>query len=394
MGQGHSIQRNHETSGGQKMERLTIVSDPFYNKSTWYQQIVEGIRAASSKVRTPIEINILSDVSQNSPSDELSSPVIVTNGSKSFLNHIVHALRRLEKPIVLSGLDSENFGEDISCATCSRRAEMHRLIHYLVHNGRQRIALVGFWTKSQNDMLYFHAAKSAALRAGTPIAEDSGFLWEGRLEESLSAFFRQSDRYDAVVCPNDAVALCVANSCREHSIQIPDRLFLTGASNMQIGQFCDPSLTTIAVDFYAIGEETFHVWHYIHDHEPGQTYIKALIPGKLIVRASTAFCADADWQEWESDVPDESNFDQENSFFTDPMIHSLMRVEHCLHNMDEVDQKILVGILQGKSYEVMAEELYMSTSTIRYRRNRIFGDAGLTTRSAFEAFMREQLNID
>ena len=376
------------------MERLTIVSDPFYNKSTWYQQIVEGIRAASSKVRTPIEINILSDVSHDLPPEELSSPVIVTNGSKSFLYHAVHTLRRLEKPIVLSGLDSENFGDDISCATCSRRAEMHRLIHYLVHNGRRNIALVGFWKKSQNDMLYYHAAKSAALRAGTPIAAESAFFWESRLEESISAFFRQSVRYDAVVCPNDAVALCVANACRTHGISIPDQLFLTGASNMQIGQFCDPSLTTIAVDFEAIGQETFHVWHYVHDHAPGRTYIKALIPGKLIVRASTAFCEDADWQEWETEVPDESNVDQENSFFTDPLIHSLMRVEQCLHNMDEVDRKILIGIMQGKSYEVMAEELYMSTSSIRYRRNRIFSDAGLTTRSAFEAFMREQLNID
>lgn len=376
------------------MERLTIVSDPFYNKSTWYQQIVEGIRAASGKVRTPIEINILSDVFHDLPAEELSSPVIVTNGSKSFLYQAVHSLRRLGKPIVLSGLDSENFGEDISCATCSRRAEMHRLIHYLVHNGRRNIALVGFWTKSQNDLLYFHAAKSAALRAGTPIAEESAFFWENSLEESLSAFFRQNERYDAAVCPNDAVALCVANSCRMQGIPIPERLFLTGASNMQIGQFCDPSLTTIAVDFYAIGKETFHVWHYVHDHEPGQTYIKALIPGKLLVRASTAYCEDTEWQEWETGVPEEPNVEQENSFFTDPMIHSLMRVEHCLHNMDEVDQKILIGILQGKSYEVMAEELYMSTSSIRYRRNRIFSDAGLTTRSAFEAFMREQLNIE
>jgi len=376
------------------VEALTIISDPFYNQSTWYQQIVDGIRTASSKIHAPVEINILSDVSPNLSEHELSSPVIVTNGSQDFLYHVVGTLRQIGKPIVLSGLNSENFGDDISCATCSRSAEMHRLIHYLVRNDRSRIALVGFWTKSQNDMLYFHAAKSAMLRCDVPISDSSTFFWEERLEESLSAFLKQGEQYNAAVCPNDAVALCVANACRSHGIDIPRQLFLTGASNMHIGQYCDPSLTTIAVDFNAIGEETFKVWHYVHGHDDCPTYIKALIPGKLIVRASTAFSPDADWQEWKFNVPDETEYEQENCFFTDPMIQSLMRVEHCLHNMDEEDKKILVGILQGKSYEALAEELYMSTSSIRYRRNKIFRDAGLSSRSAFEAFMREQLNLD
>ncbi|MFR2041434.1 MAG: hypothetical protein ACLS4A_00355 [Oscillospiraceae bacterium] len=38
-----------------------------------------------------------------------------------------------------------------------------------------------------------------------------------------------------------------------------------------------------------------------------------------------------------------------------------------------------MAILQGKSYEQMEEMLFMSGSAIRYRRNRIFRDAGSPT---------------
>jgi DNA-binding LacI/PurR family transcriptional regulator len=370
---------------------LPVISDPFYTKSTWYQEIITGIRNASKSLRYQHDVTIFSDPVNEIDFSKLPPVVIVTNGSQGYVNATINALAKAGKHIVLSGLDSGHFGEMISCATSSRRTDMERLVYYLIGHGRKRIALVGFWRESINDMLFYHSAMSAAMRYGAPIAENSVYFWKEHLTESLDNFIKNAWQFDAAVCPNDTVALCLAKYCRVNQISIPENLYLTGISNMQIGRYCEPPLTTIAMNFNSIGEETLNVWHYIHTHFPRPTSIKVLVPGKLIVRASTDFKPEIPYSyaiNAQSEMP--NNF-PDNQFFTDRLITELIRIENCLHQRDELDQKILVGIMQGKSYEALAEELFISISAIRYRRNKIFKDADVKTRAAFEHLIRENI---
>lgn len=370
---------------------LPVISDPFYTKSTWYQEIITGIRNASKLLRYQHEVTIFSSSINDIDFSALPPVVIVTNGSQGYVNATINALVKAGKHIVLSGLDSEHFGEMISCATSSRRTDMERLVSYLIGHGRKRIALVGFWRESINDMLFYHSAMSAAVRHGAPITDDGVYFWKEHLTESLDGFMKNAHQFDAAICPNDTVALCLAKYCRANQISIPEELYLTGISNMHIGRYCEPPLTTIAMDFDTIGGETLNVWHYIHDHYPRPTSIKVLVPGKLIVRASTDFKPEIPFSyannaqsEMPRDFPD-------NQFFTDRLITELIRIENCLHQRDELDQKILIGIMQGKSYEALAEELFVSISAIRYRRNKIFKDADVKTRAAFEHLIRENI---
>lgn len=370
---------------------LPIISDPYYMKSTWYQEIIAGIKGGAASLRVPQPVRIFSEPLTEEGLASLPPVVILTNGSKAYVQSSVNALLSAGKHIVLSGLDSEPFGELISCATSSRRTDMARLVKYLISHGRKRIALVGFWNESLNDMLYYHSAISAATQYGAPIGKHAVFFWKECLGESLNAFIQHTSLFDAAICPNDTVALCLINYCRTRNIRVPQDLFLTGISNMHIGRYCDPSLTTIAMDFKGVGVETFNVWHYVYEHLPKPSSIKILVPGNLIIRASTDFAEEVPF----SDAIDIQNsvLDEypDNQFFIDPLITSLLRVEKCLHQRDEIDQKILIGIMQGKSYEKLAEELFLSTSTVRYHRNKIFKDADVNTRAAFEHLMRENI---
>jgi len=58
---------------------------------------------------------------------------------------------------------------------------------------------------------------------------------------------------------------------------------------------------------------------------------------------------------------------------------------HC----DSLDGKIIDGILMGKSYEILAEELFTSLSTIRYRAGRIYHSANVSGRSEFENLLKQ-----
>lgn len=370
---------------------LPVISDPYYLKSTWCQEIFTGIKSATKKLRCQFDVTIFSTPINEIDISSLPPIVIVTNGSQSYIKKAMDGLLRAGKHIVLSGLDSEQFGEMISCATSSRHSDMDRLVYYLTVHGRKRIALVGFWRESINDMLFYHSAMSAALRYDAQISNHAVYFWNEQLSESLDDFIKNANQFDAVICPNDTVAICVARYCKERNIRIPEDLYLTGISNMQIGRYSEPSLTTIAMDFIRIGEETLNVWQYVRDHIPVPTSIKILVPGKIIVRASTDFKAETSYS-YEKGIQTENlGVGRGNPFFTDILIIDQIRIENCLHQLDDLDQKIFIGIMQGKTYEVLAEELFMSISSIRYRRDKIFKDAGVKNRESFERLMRENL---
>ena len=56
--------------------------------------------------------------------------------------------------------------------------------------------------------------------------------------------------------------------------------------------------------------------------------------------------------------------------------------------------QILRLLMARESYEQISEELFISSSTLRYRLNKIYADAGVKGRYEFEALIRESLGAD
>ena len=144
--------------------------------------------------------------------------------------------------------------------------------------------------------------------------------------------------------------------------------------------------------FREIGKETYYVREHLIRRESKCSRISVSIPARIIPRESTGNLSlkEALPQAGSQSV---STFESGNNFFTNPTINSLIRFENCLSNRDEIDQKIIMAILQGKSYEQMEEMLFMSGSAIRYRRSRIFRDAGVSNRAEFEQLLTSLYSI-
>lgn len=365
-----------------------ILSDPFYTSSIWSQEIISGFREAAAKNRDNVQLRICDMNAISQQELDPNDPVIVTNSSLHNLTATIQQLQTLGIPIILSGVDGSHFGSNVSSVTCDRSLAMTQMVQYLVYHGKTRIALVGFWPSSKNDMAFCDAAVTAAKQLGYPIEAYSVYFWRQQLSESLVHFLQDYRNYDAVICPNDTIAICLARACREQKIRIPEDLFITGASNMRISQEFEPSITTIGMNFWEIGKETYHARRHLMQQGSQCSCIRLSIPAHIIPRKSTAFLPLKDTIR--SDNPKFAQpIELENSFFLDPMINALVRFEDCLSNRDETDQKIIMAIVQGKSYEEMEDLLFLSGSAIRYRRNKIFQDAGVTTRAEFEKLLTE-----
>jgi DNA-binding CsgD family transcriptional regulator len=299
---------------------------------------------------------------------------------------VISRLRGVGKHAVLAGTDSEQFGHDVSCATPSRRTETQQLVNYLYNCGKERLALVGFGSNSINDNFRYHAAMSAVAAWGKPLREDDAFLWQQDPQGSFDAFLRVAHRYDAVICPNDVMAICFINQCKVRGLRVPEDLFVASFGNMSIGRFYRPRITTMTMDMLLVGEQAFNVWRFLTLNDASRlTALKITVPSRILARESTAgIRIEAGRRALSPALP-------ADRFYDHPTVAVLVSIENCISQRDEIDMRIIKSLMDRRSYEQISEELFISGSTLRYRLNKIFSDAGVKTRQDFEALVAQHL---
>lgn len=353
--------------------------------STQYATTIQGIRAAAA--RGGVRIMPISDaMAEETDYTDFPSAAVITSASMPFVVAVIRRLRAAHCRTVLAGMDSEQFGHDISCATPSRRAETQQLVNYLYNCGKEHIALVGFGRNSINDNFRYHAAMSAVALWGKILSESDVWLWQHDPRTSFEAFLDVAERYDAVICPNDIMAIGLINSCKAHGLRVPEDLYVASFGNMSIGRFYRPTITTMTMDMTVVGEQAFNVWRFLTAGETQtETALKITVPSRILVRESTAGRLIEQGQTVM--FPDL----KADSFYVNPKITVLVGIEHCISQRDAIDFRVLGGLMSGQSYEEISDRLFISGSTLRYRLNKIFTDAGVKTRQEFEMLIREHL---
>jgi DNA-binding LacI/PurR family transcriptional regulator len=354
--------------------------------SSQYTNVIQGINVAASHIN--MRPDLISEKSFDSVDfNEIPFAAIVTGISMPFIQKTIASLRAHQRCAVLAGMDSEQFGNDVSCATPSRRVETQQLVNYLHHCNKGNIALVGFGCHSINDNFRYHAAMSAVTAWGKLLHEHDVFLWEQEPNESFDNFLNNHSQYNAVICPNDMIAIHFIDYIKKHGIQVPKDLFVSSFGGSSIGCYHKPSVTSMTMDMLSVGEQAFQVWRFVMKNESAQqTALKITVPSRILIRESTAYLQ---VDNFDSPVLSPAHQDY---FYHKPSIAVLVAIEKCLNQRDNIDMKIIEGIMASKSYEVIADELYISASTLRYRLNKIYADAKAHSRKEFETLIHQNIS--
>lgn len=364
---------------------VPVISDITYMSSCWYNEIMTGIK--NSARQQHIKIRSFSD---NELHDELASmpPVVIITGA-AFPS--IDLLKEAGKKIVVAGANASEFGTDISCVTTDRVEETRMLIRYFCRCGKGRIALVGFRKDSFHDMERYYAALNSSITLKTYISEYDVFFTDENLEDCFNGFLPSSGEYEAIICPNDATALCFINYCRNNDLRVPEDLYVASFANMKIGQYATPSLTSVAIDYESVGIQAFNVWEFINKNLPRNLVCRMDVPSKLMIRQSTDFTPydlQSDYESYSSILKNPAVYDK---FYTDPSIQTMMNIENCLAYRDDIDCQLIIDLFNGMVYEELAEKYFFSVSTIRYRLNKIYQDAGVSSRKEFLQLIRSNL---
>lgn len=371
---------------------IPVFTDPRFAESSWFQEILAGISA--SALRSKFAVKPYTVLPSKEETAQLPLWTILAGGSYECLASTVAFLSANRRHIILAGVDSDLFGEAVSCVTLNRRAETERLVTYLHGCGRTRIALFGFQPRSVNDTIRYRAALNAAAFGGCPIAEDNIFFAEESIKTCFSRFLPNADSFDAVICPNDIVAVYFVTAAKSNGIAVPNDIFVTGFSNLAIGLHCSPPLTTVAMDLFGIGATAFQAWQFqsknfkcFRDEGEIISQLKMQVPAKLIVRESTNLMP-----ETSASQPRPISTDPvEDAFYRDADIQAILKLNSCFAQRDQIDLQILKGIASGSSYEALAERYYLSVSSVRYRAHKIYSDAGTGSKAEFLSILTAYL---
>ena len=175
--------------------------------------------------------------------------------------------------------------------------------------------------------------------------------------------------------------------CLIRGIGVPEDLYVASFGNMYIGRYFRPSVTSMTMDMICVGEQSFYAWRFLMNRaHTSQTALKITVPSRVLARDSTAGRQPAEENEA---IPPAAGYP--DRFYENPTVAALQGIERCLSRRDELDLRIIKGILQEDSYEQISDRLFISVSALRYRLSKIFADAGVTRRQAFSSLMRTYL---
>lgn len=367
-----------------KEQPIPVFYDAESAASRQYRETLRGLKAAATKAGRHILLISQKEMPDFS-FDRAVDPAVIASDSLPYVRQVIHRLRQSGRRVVLAGLDSEQFGADISCATPSRRAETQQMINYLYSLGKRRFALVGFGLHSINDTFRYHAVMSALAALRLEMDERDVWRWHREPQSTLSAFISCADPYEVAICPNDTMAIRLINDCRLSGVHVPRDLWVASFGNTMIGRYNSPSITTMTMDMNHVGEQAFAVWQFLNAQPHSGAGIKITVPSRLLVRESTGGLL----PDGETEIPAATA--APDPYYSEPTIAPLVSMENCLSLRDDLDMRIIALLMDNRGYESIAETLFISDSTLRYRLGKIYAEAECKGRAAFTGFVRAQL---
>jgi len=72
--------------------------------------------------------------------------------------------------------------------------------------------------------------------------------------QAMLKILKQENRPEAVICANDHYAIGALKACREMGVEVPEEMALVGFDNTAVGNYLDPTLTSVAVTTRAVAE--------------------------------------------------------------------------------------------------------------------------------------------
>jgi len=365
-------------------KKIYLLVEPSFMIPVWYSQSIDGLkRRASHQKKLLQHINSVDEIDE----DDVRAVTIVGTSDK-WTRDVICQMREREIRPILIGTVPNKFGEDVSGTRYSSKESIEAMMYYFYCYNRRRMALVGINGNASNDVNKQDAFLLTAHLLDLPISQNDIYYKEPVSYNMTKRFLDQIDRYDGVICSNDYIATHVLDYAVRNGVRVPEDLFVAGLGDIMLCQYTTPTLTSATRFYYETGEQVYDIWEQLNQNK-NVTSIVTTVQCRIIVRGSTGF----------SPLPDlPANFRVEHKDLREQddeaqiAIRAIRALENCLSQCNKLDLDIVRGLLNNVNLEALAEQLYISGGTVRYRLKKIYAAANVSTKSEFVELFRQYIH--
>ncbi len=262
------------------------------------------------------------------------------------------------------------------------------LTFHLIKTGRRRIAFLGL-----NNSVSVDAAKVSGYRLG--LQENSlGFSIEDvftygnrNIYDAINQLLDRIDKYNAVVCSTDAIAMLLMFEAENRGICIPDQLAITGFDDNILGRIVAPKLTTVRLDYASLGRVAANgakILYYCHQISSMKIHTRydlviressgAGNPGSSLLQQAKLY-NEPGYENYIrepfkcfyhfNDIAD--SLASKRILYSHTGINKLEEVEQLFSHLSQEELIILEMLFNELKYKDMAKRLYISEPSVKYR---------------------------
>ncbi len=332
---------------------MLVIIEESYKISVWCREIIAGLKSEARKKRVSLTLSSdMDDLCRES--DEKA--VIVVGAETEWLNLVARLAKAAGKhPIILSNQSDGDFGGGVSRVTEDIFGSMSEIMDLFAAKGYKNVALYAFNPDSASDSF----KKEAFLRSGGD-AEDI-FQNCGSLDTCFAEFYDKHKKkgYGGIVCTNDFAAISLIRFLKDRGESI-ESIDIISYSNTLIERCTSPAVSTVRASFKSFGQLAFMITDCIGKGE-NISGIRILCDWEIKHRETSSPIS-------KPSAPEE-DFASEGSgsFYSDPSLMEMMRVETLLSECDETDATIVEAILRGKTTAEIEFACFLAETAVKYR---------------------------
>ena len=331
---------------------VSILIEPSYARSVWCTSVLDGLVGQLKQKR--IAYGLASNLGEISRGAEYA---FVVGTGDPWVNAALMGCNQMGvHPILLCSQATHRFNCNYSSVCSDVPSSTRHVIEQLRLLGITRVALYGVNPQSIADQSRMECYLSMVEKENQAV-----FYNEGSMKRCYADFMKAGDRFDAVLCANCFLAISLVRCLRREAPERLRRLHIIGYQEVRLTERYADDIYTLRLNFHEYGKAAVML-------------MDCLQKNPHLTHATMAIDWDISELEMETrDLPRQPAApipdlpDALDVFYEDSELHEMMLVESLLYESEEVDRKIIEGLMRDASYEQIAESCFMSVSTVKYR---------------------------
>lgn len=269
-----------------------------------------------------------------------------------------------------------------------------KIISYFKKHGKNRIAYFGINPNSQSDLVKAHHLYNMY----RPFSPDDLFCINKSFSECFENFVEKRNNYDAIICPNDFIAVALMKNLFPIDPDYIKSHFIIGFMDSYISKLYHTPLTSVTYDIKAVLKGISNIYRTLNRGRNNFNSINIQLPNLINVRDSTQNAPLAEGHCLFKNLsnvrpplifPDSINFTYEN----DPEMSIILQIENMFENINHIDFQIILEILSGSTNKTIGEKLFISQQALQYHTNHLYSSLNAKSKTDFINTLLPYINI-